>query len=241
MTTIIATGNNFGASNISFKCIRQTNMLILNSEVTFDPSNAAYLAASQLEIYVPDLPLRKSTVTGMLMFGTLDGKKRGTPVKSWIRDSNTIIVEKVTAWDDYDTLTLFFSNSYVPCNLRGPVPTMPWRTMNIYDTVGTIDTRQCYWGYNDDWVFLAMTFDEIRQPDFDTQASFKIKNLPDVEDFDGVIMNYVAYASDKGAEMYRFQIRDGVFTFEDFSNPPYGTVIQDAGFIIFVPRIINNA
>ena len=73
MTTITATGNNFGAGDIRFQAFIEENYLILNSEVTFDPSNAQYQAVSQLEIYVPDLPLEKSAITGMLMFGTLNG------------------------------------------------------------------------------------------------------------------------------------------------------------------------
>ena len=85
MTTIIATGNNFGAGDIRFQAFIEENYLILNSEVSFDPSNAAYQAVSQLEIYVPDLPLEKSAITGMLMFGTLNGEKNGTPSRRGYR------------------------------------------------------------------------------------------------------------------------------------------------------------
>ena len=85
MTTIAATGNNFGAGDIRFQAFIEENYLILNSEVSFDPSNDQYQAVSQLEILVPDLPIEKSAITGMLMFGTLNGEKNGTAIKAWIK------------------------------------------------------------------------------------------------------------------------------------------------------------
>lgn len=97
MTSITATGNNFGAGDIRFQAFIEENYLILNSEVSFDPSNAQCQAVSQLEIYVPDLPIGKSAITGMLMLGTLNGEKNGTAIKACIQDKNTIAVEKVTA------------------------------------------------------------------------------------------------------------------------------------------------
>lgn len=38
MTTITATGNNFGAGQINFQAFIEENYLILNSDVSFDPS-----------------------------------------------------------------------------------------------------------------------------------------------------------------------------------------------------------
>lgn len=52
MIRITATGNNFGAGDIIFTAFGNGNLLILNAEVTFDPSNPAYRAVSGLEIYV---------------------------------------------------------------------------------------------------------------------------------------------------------------------------------------------
>ncbi len=236
MTTIAATGNNFGAGQISFQAFIEENYLILNSEVTFDPSNAAYQAVSQLEIYVPDLPLEKSAITGMLMFGTLNGEKNGTAIKAWIKDKNTIAVEKVTAWDDNETITLVFSNSFVPRNVKGSINVLPWKFVTLSDTVGSISTYQNYWTFTDEWVFMAITFGKIEQVDGDTNVSFKIKDLPEIEDFDGIIMDNQAVSPSVGTRMYRFEIRDNVFTVE-IINPTFSWHLsQYCGFICYVPR-----
>ena len=241
MNTIIATGNNFGAGTIQFQSFQQTNLLILNAEVTFDPSNAAYQAASQLEIYVPDLQIEKSTIAGMLMFGTLNGVNNGTAIKAWIQDKNTIVVEKVTSWDNNDTVTLVFSTSFVPRNVKGTISKLPRNNAVITDKVGTVSTGQTYWTYTDDWVFLGIAFSSLKQPDFDTEISFKIKNLPEVEDFVGIMLNYQSVSPSVGTKMYRFRIRDNVFSIDDFSEPPYLGSLQYCGFIVYVPRKASNA
>lgn len=236
MNTITATGNNFGAGDIQFRSFQQTNLLILNAEVEFDPSNPTYQAAEQLEIYVPDLPLERSVASGMLMFGTQGGEKNGTVVKAWIQDRNTIAVEKVTAWDDNDTVTLVFSNSFVPRNVKAAVTGLSLEYAIAIDAVGTLTTGQAYWTSTDEWVFLAVTFSSMKQADFDTEVSFKLMNLPEIEDFDGIMMESQAYEVSVGTRMYRFQIRNNVFSIEKFSTGSYLKTIQRTGFICYVPK-----
>lgn len=240
MNNITATGNNFGAGDIQFQCFEQENLLILNAEVEFDPSNAAYQAVSQLEIYVPDLAMGKSAITGMLMFGTLNGKKTGTTIKAYIHDKNTIVVEKVNVWDNNDTITLVFSNSFVPRNVKGEIVKLPRKYVSVTETVGTVSTGQAYWTFTDDWVFFGVTLNRIKQPDFDTEVSFKIKDVPDVEDFDGIMLCYQGISPSVGTDMLRFQIRNNVFSVEKFSSGSYLGEKQYCGFICYVPRKASN-
>lgn len=97
-----STGNNFGAGQISFKDYQAENYVVLNAKLTFDPTNADYQACDQLEIYVPDLTIDRSAVGGVFIRfvedyhyslgnSVYDG---GTVLKSWIKDKNTIVIEK---------------------------------------------------------------------------------------------------------------------------------------------------
>lgn len=172
----------------------------------------------------------------MLMFGTLNGEKNGTAIKAWIQDKNTIAVEKVTAWDDNETITLVFSNSFVPRNVKGSIGVLKWNYLSLLDKVGNISTYQSYWTFTDDWVFMAITFSSIEQTDAETKVSFRIKDLPEVEDFDGIIMDDQAISPSVGTKMFRFEIRDNVFTVE-IINPTYSWHLsQYCGFICYVPR-----
>ncbi len=240
--TIIATGNNFGAGQIQFDSFVSGNLLILNAEVTFAPSNSEYQAASELEIYVPELPFERSSISGMLMLGTQNGEKNGTAIKSRIKDIHTIAVEKVTAWDDNDTITLVFSNSYVPRNIKAPITRLKWNIANETDVVGKVRTAQTFWTNTDEWVFLGIAFGNLEQADADTPVSFKFKDMPDMEDFDGIMLDSQPYTPSVGTQMFRFHIRDNVFSFEIF-NPEshWSHSAQNCGFICYVPRKIALA
>ena len=97
-----STGNNFGAGSIQFKDYQAENYVVLNAKFSYDPTNAAYQAADVLEIYVPDLSINRSAVAGVILTfqdryvyssytWNNDG---GTAIKSWIKDKNTICLEK---------------------------------------------------------------------------------------------------------------------------------------------------
>ena len=57
---IISTGNNFGAEHIEFKEFVSDNMVILNGRVSFDHTKEEYLKSKVLEIYIPELPMKRS-------------------------------------------------------------------------------------------------------------------------------------------------------------------------------------
>lgn len=108
--------NNFGAGQITFKDYLATNYIVLNAKVTFDPTNPDYQACDQLEITVPDLTIDRRTIGGVFVRfeetqhyswgdSVYDG---GSVLKSWIKDRNTIVVEKQPWFDNNGPLTAVF-------------------------------------------------------------------------------------------------------------------------------------
>ncbi len=103
-----STGNNFGAGQIAFKSHQEENFVVLNAKVSYDPTNADYQAADVLEIYVPDLSIERSAVNGVILtfkdryvyLSYTWNNDGGTAIKSWIKDKNTICLEKFTNFDD---------------------------------------------------------------------------------------------------------------------------------------------
>ena len=100
------------------------NYVVLNAKVTFDPTNPAYQACDQLEITVPDLTIDRSTIGGVFVRfvetqsyswgdSVYDG---GTVLKSWIKDKNTIVVEKQPWFDQNGPLILYFVTMYAQLN-----------------------------------------------------------------------------------------------------------------------------
>ena len=92
---IIATGNNFGAGEIRFKDYQNESMVILQGKFVVDASTEDFKSVDVLEIYVPTLSIGKSTEVPAYMVGEVEDywgvmQPRGTIVKTWLKDHNTI-------------------------------------------------------------------------------------------------------------------------------------------------------
>lgn len=118
---ITATGNNFGYTEpITLKDFQSDTLLILNGFIKVSTSTDAYKNATTLEIYVPTLRLSKSAMTTLIVGSSrLDGY--GTALKSWIKDPNTIAIEKLPEWDSRGHLSIYFSSAYAALGSREPI------------------------------------------------------------------------------------------------------------------------
>lgn len=165
-----STGNNFGAGQISFKDYQAENYVVLNAKLTFDPTNADYQACDQLEIYVPDLTIDRSAVGGVFIRfvedyhyswgdSVYDG---GTVLKSWIKDKNTIVIEKQPWFDENGPLIIYILTLY---------PQLNQGTNTIKSTMQrlTMTTEGNYlrFGYEtfmvefEHWVFIHLMFSGV--------------------------------------------------------------------------------
>lgn len=91
---IVSTGNNFGAGEILMKDYQNENLVALNSKICFDPKNEDFHKASQLEIYVPDLSIPRSCISGCFILVPIEDRFYVTTLKTWVKDRNTVCVEK---------------------------------------------------------------------------------------------------------------------------------------------------
>lgn len=231
---ITATGNNFGAGEIVLKDYQRNYIIIFNGEISFSPSNEAYRNVNVLEIYFPDLSLNKSSITGILMHGSASPRPRGTCVKTWIKDCNTVCIEKVTAWDEEEQITLCFACAYVPKGQHQTFEPMDWMRVTIENEVGSANDGQTFWAMCDDWAWLALTFNSIKQRDAETNLSFDVKEFPEDLDFTGTMLLNEATSPSVGTEMIKFTIKGKTMTILDKNLYPYSE--QSCGFIAFVIR-----
>ena len=164
-----STGNNFGAGAIQFKDYQANNYVVLNARFNYDPTSEAYRQAEVLEIYVPDLTIDRSTVAGVFLIfrdrrvyssytWNNDG---GTVLKSWVKDKNTIAIEKLTNFDDKGELTIVIQALYPTLNQGANVIKGTRTRINV-----TVDAETQYLRFGSEtfcvifehWVFLHMQF-----------------------------------------------------------------------------------
>ena len=118
--------NNFGAPEITFQDYQTDRCIVLNARFQYDPTNEDYLAASELEIKVPDLLLSKSTDAGVFAVfrderkyqwdDTLSRYHFATVLRSRIRDRSTLCIEKLTDFDAYGPVTIYIYAMYSALN-----------------------------------------------------------------------------------------------------------------------------
>lgn len=117
--------NNFGAGSIQFKDVQEVNYVVLNAKFTCDPQGNAYKAANVLEITIPRLSINRSTETGVIVrfidrkesYGQTNVYDGGTIAKSWIKDANTLCVEKLSIFDDQTELIVYIQTLYCQLGL----------------------------------------------------------------------------------------------------------------------------
>lgn len=115
-----STGNNFGAGVIRFKDVQEKDYVVLNAVFSYDTENADYLAADVLEISVPTLSIGRSTVSGVAVtfrdrpfsYGSTSKYDGGTFAKSWIKDANTLCIEKLAALEGTGEVTVYIQTLY---------------------------------------------------------------------------------------------------------------------------------
>lgn len=177
---ITATGNNFGAYTIQLKDYQSEKMVVLNGRFELNPESEDYIAAKQLEIYVPDLALPKSTMTAVFQHGRSWAKPMVTTLKSWIKDKNTIVIEKPIVLKSASAEPeLDFFCAYVPKGVRftpeGMTPT-PLTIENATLANMSIAYQHCF--ITDHWVFLAIQVRGTKTETEGEEFSFRLAGLP---------------------------------------------------------------
>ena len=201
---ITATGNNFGAHTIQLKDYQSDKMVVLNGRFELNPESEEYIAAKQLEIYVPDLSIPKSTMTAVFQHGKSWSRPMVTALKSWIKDKNTIVIEKPIVLKSASAEPeLDFFCAYVPKGVRftpeGMTPT-PLTLENASLANMSIVYQHCF--VTDHWVFLAIQVRGTKTETEGDEFAFTHNGLPnDIAADVPFFFNAYSYSEDGSYEV----------------------------------------
>ena len=175
---IISTGNNFGAEHIEFKEFFSENMVILNGRFSFDHTKPEYLNAKVLEIYVPDLPMKRSLDTAVFMLYDNQIGRMGTIVKSWIKDKTTICLENFDVPERFGNREFWFTCAYLPMGQR-----------NTFEVEGQVDLKleNFSWSQREEyacaivrekWAYVCFVIEGFYQSEANVPYSIDLTNFP---------------------------------------------------------------
>lgn len=94
-----STGNNFGGGVIQFKDVQESNYIVLNAKFTCSPQSAEAGVMARYK--------ERGTSYGYPYI--YDG---GTVLKSWVKDANTLCIEKLPVFDDQEEFIIYIQTLY---------------------------------------------------------------------------------------------------------------------------------
>jgi len=244
-----STGNNFGAGTIQFKDYQASNYVVLNSKFSYRTDSADYLAASQLEIYVPDLAIDRSAEVGVFVrildrrteYGSQNIYDGGTVLKSWIKDKNTIVIEKLTDFDDKGEIIIYILTLY---------PTLNQGSNTVKGTKTNLSpsqpTKYLFWEMDtffvtfEHWVFLTMHFSRCSSQYQDQPWECTLPNFPTDVTADVPFCGGSNQYNPTVDEMCEVHIENGEWSNAERSGQFFSSGYEPFIFVFLVRETNNN-
>ena len=175
---MISTGNNFGAGHIEFKEFVSENMVILNGRFSFNYTSEEYVNAKVLEVYVPELPMKRSLETAVFMLFDNEYGRMGTIVKSWIKNKTTICLEKYDVNKRFGNREFWFTCAYLPMGQRNTfevegqvdliLENMPWSQREEYACA--VDREK--------WAYICFVVEGFYKSEANVPYTIDLTNFP---------------------------------------------------------------
>ena len=159
---IQSTGNNFGAGVITFKDYQSEHEIVLNGSFEYLDTTDAYKKADVLEIYLPDLSLSRSAISGCYCAAKGPYAWMGTTAKCWIKNRNTLCIEKLDVWTDRPERKIWI---FALFGLRGfhdlqvTHETLKTPQLAQSELLGYVQNKYFY--ANEHFMLFAFTFSEL--------------------------------------------------------------------------------
>lgn len=226
------TGNNFGCDAIEIKDYQSEKVVVLNSKITFDPKNEAYRNASVLEIYVPDLMLDKSSNSSCFIrseqtmwpgqsYETTYGV--GTVLTTWIKDKNTICIEKLPIYDELESVTIILATLYVQKGKRSKIEKSQATNLNfVYANHDMYESYVCC-VVEEGWCFFTAQFSDNGYNYMKDDLIITLEGFPTDVNVDIFISGFPHQADVPGCGTYLGIVENGVITIPKPTSSNSGT------------------
>ena len=235
--------NNFGAGVIQFKDYQEENYVVLNAKFTYDTTSPEYQAADVLEIKVPDLMIERSADTGVFA-RFIDRQVRptytmnydsGTVIRSWIKDKNTICLEKFAPLECAEEIIVYIQAMYVGKHKKTNAEMLTKTYVSFTQPTKYLYTSDVVCVITEHWVFLHA---EI------TSVSYAYRDLPWEATIDGLPTDFAldipfpggyCQGHDNMDGLSEARIENGIFTNEERVSG-WGSTGHDAFIFFFAVR-----
>ena len=235
--------NNFGAGTIQFKDYQEENYVVLNAKFTYDTTSPEYQAADVLEIKVPDLSINRSAETGVLVrfvdrrqyssyTMNYDG---GTVIRSWIKDKNTICLEKLATLERAEEIIVYIQAMYVGKHKKTNADMLTKTYVSFTQPTKYLYTSDVVCVITEHWVFLHAEITSVSYAYRDLPWEATIQGLPTDFTLDIPFPGGYNQGNPDMDGMQEARIENGVFTCQERVSG-WGSTGYDPFIFLFAVR-----
>ena len=241
-----STGNNFGAGVIAFKDVQESNYIVLNAKFTCSPQSTEYQAAEVLEIKVPALSIARSTIAGVVARykerGTSYGypyvRDGGTVLKSWVKDANTLCIEKLSCFDDKQEIIIYIQTLYCMLGQGGNASKGKEKRITCVseDSYLRLDTSYTFCVVFPKWIFYHMMYGSCAWAYRNLDWEAFLESLPEDVTADVPVIASYNYGNDKLGGITESRLEGGYWMLpkdergEGFDNT--GNYVFSFGYLV---------
>lgn len=217
---ITSISNNFGCGPIQMKDYQDDKMVILNGKFTVIPTNDDYRNCEVLEVKVPDLKIGRSAET-FCYITTKETMAKGTyyeyeamvatVCKTWIKDRNTICIEKFGVYDDLEEFTIWLCGMYPVVGQRGEVKVYDRTRLQYKALQTTVSPSDLVCVVEEGWTFLHFYYYNAYGIRKGTPIEAELVNFPTDVDVEIPILGGNQQSNHGGCYWTEAGVKDGKF------------------------------
>lgn len=177
MLTVNATNFGLTPSDIQIKEYRSANLLVLDGEFTVDTTAEEYAGIRPMQLSVADLPFSKSRPGTALVTVLSEGVKYATITKVWVKDKNTICIDKILPYKSAGSYNVKLNTMLIPERITGEVALHQRTDHTPSVTKGEAAGLEIFTIQSDDWLILTLKATSLT---FDTDSQTVEISVPDL-------------------------------------------------------------
>lgn len=217
---IAVIGNNFGAGQIMLKDYQNEKLVVLNGKFSFNNKSEEFHAADVLELYLPELSISKSGMSGCYIMFESEGKLYGTTLKTWVKNRNTLCIEKLDYWSEQtDEYTIYLLSLYVPKGQRGVFELGQETKLTLNNTTSNNNygyNKHCY--VDENWCTIALMTSSYNSEIDPYDDIVELTGFPvDVDVELPFVGDNVNSKQTYGVDMLKATIKGGILTVKDIA------------------------
>lgn len=230
------TATNFGVnpSDIQIDAYNGGNFIILNGEISVDTSFEGYKSLFTLELTIEELPFTRSLPTAVYATVETDKGNYITITKAYIKDSKTISIRPVRAYDSYGSYKLRFFCAFAAINTAAESVFQNYETLQLAPTVGTMTDAECYLIKNDNWALVVLKSGTITFEESAGIVKASIPGLPEKLNTTFPIISSDGKDSDNGNLYFNGTVENGELTISKLADSDISTGASEVFTKVFI-------